>query len=289
MKRAKQRTLIVYGNCQAQAVTAVLEKDPIAASLFRVVYVQSFDHPVDSTPDITAEELRSCALLLEQHDRRAFPYRDGLPQDATIIKFPSVDLNVLWPFNSVNPYSVSEPPVFPFGRFPYGDRVVLNCLDGGMSKEAALDYYLTAWDQYKPDLRRLTELEVARIKARDARCDVKMGEFVLQTYKTQRPFWTVNHPTSALLSELIERIVQAAGALDPVLSDIDVERTMETYFPLRGPLGIVNVPIHPKVAEFLELSWYDYNEPIQNFDLTRYSYEEYFRAFIAYVAEKRAA
>lgn len=284
-----QRTLIVYGNCQAQAVTAVLEKDPIASSLFRVVYVRSYDHPTDSAQDVASEDVASCALLFEQHDRRAFPHRELLPADAKVIKFPSIDLSVLWPFNSVNPYSVPEPPDFPFGRFPYGDRVVLNCIDSGMGVEKTLEYYFTAWDSYAPDLRRLFEVEAARIKARDARCDVKMGDLVLSLFGKKRMFWTVNHPTPVILTELIERLIHAAGVVNPVLSDVDVEATMQTHFGPRGPLGIVNIPVHPKVAEFYGLDWYDYNEPNQNFDLTQYTYEEYFRAFAAHADAMRRA
>lgn len=289
MSAPVKRTLIVYGNCQAQAVTAVLEKDPIASSLFRVVYVRSYDHPAEGALDAANEDIASCALLFEQHDRRAFPFRDRLPADAKVIKFPSVDLSVLWPFNSVNRYSVPEPPVFPFGRFPYGDRVILNCIDSGMGVDETVEYYLTSWDDYAPDLGRLFQVETARVKARDARCDVKMSDVVFNLFGKKRMFWTVNHPTPEILTELIERLVHAAGIVNPVLSDVDVEATMQAHFGPRGPLGIVNIPVHPKVAEFYELSWYDYNQPNQNFDLTQYTYEEYFRAFAAHADAMRRA
>jgi Polysaccharide biosynthesis enzyme WcbI len=282
------KTMIVYGNCQAQAITAVLSNDPVASSLFRVVYVRSFEHPSEANKQPADEELANCALLCEQHDRLPFPYRNRLPSNCVTVKFPSVDFNLLWPFNSVNPYNKAAPPEYPLGPFPYGDRVILNCVEMGMKREDILDYYLTRWDEYQIDLERLAKIEASRLAARDARCDVQMSSWVLERFRTQRLYWTINHPTSTLLRELLERLFHACAKAQPAIEDVDVDTTLKANFPPRGPLGVVAIPVHPKVAEQLGLDWYNGEERYPSFNFATYTYEGYFRALIDYCCAAKA-
>jgi len=187
----------------------------------------------------------------------------------------------LWPMTAVNPYNPSEPS-FPFGRFPYGDRVILSQIDAGKSPEEILEYYLNAWDDYKPDLDRLLKLELARFAARDAKCDIGMGQVFFDYFAAERPLWTVNHPTRRLLQELVERIAAAALLVDKRFAEADIATTMESHFALspRGPLGVISVPIHPGVARHFQLSWYDENEHHFLWDGTSLVYQDYFKELI---------
>lgn len=274
------QTLVVYGNCQAEVVATLLGKDPELERAFRVVYLRSFEHPVEGLQELAPGDLSSCAVLLEQHDRRAFPYRDVLPRDASVVKFPALDLNLLWPFNRTNPYNDLETPQHPWGRFPYGDRIVINCIEQGMSAEETLAYYFTRWDEYKPDLDRLFALEDARLLARDVRCDLKMGAYVLESFRAKRLFWTVNHPSGELLSELVMQLLRLAFPDDPKLQGRGIQEIISQNFGYGGPLGVASIPIHPKVAEHLRLTWYDPDQRHQSFDGNSYTYAEYFETMV---------
>jgi Polysaccharide biosynthesis enzyme WcbI len=283
-----KRSLILYGNCQADAMTSTLRLEPIVSGFYDVAYFRSFDHPSEGRMSFDDRITRRCELLWEQHDPQTFPQTGLLPRDCLSVKFPAADFNLLWPFNCVNPYNAPEPPTYPFGRYAYGDRVIANAIDRGMNPDDILEYYLNAWDDYKVDLDRLLQLETARINARDARCDVKIGDFVLKRFRKERLFWTVNHPTPVLLRELIERLLQFSDPVQPVLADADVVTTLSTHFRPEGPLGIVGIPIHPKVAEHLELEWYDPNERYHSWDGKTYSYVEYFEGMIRQAIRVRA-
>lgn len=283
------RPLIVYGNCQADAITLALRKDAAVSNLYDVSYYRSFDHPTEGAMPLDDAVVARCSLLCEQQDWQPFGRHDVLPADCVTVKFPSADLNVLWPFNCVNPYNAPEPPAFPFGRYAYGDRAIINAIDRGMGPDDVLEYYLNGWDDYKVDLGRLLKLEQARLAARDARCDVKIGEFVLARFRKERLFWTINHPTTVLIREVIERLLHACGKVQPALEDADMEATLAAHFPPAGPLGVVGVPIHPKVAEHLELEWYDPNERYRSWDGQTYSYVEYVEGMIRSAFEVRAA
>ncbi len=276
------QTVIIYGNCQAEAITAVLQRNPMLSGLFRFVYMRSFVHPTDGPMVLPAEDLENCAIIAEQHDPRTFPYRDQLPADCPIVSFPSVDCNLLWPFNVTNPFDAPEPPEFPFGRFPYGDRVIAACIKKGMKAEAILEYYLDGWDDYKLDMDRLKQIESARLRARDAQCTVKMAEYVIENLPKRRLYWTANHATPELLSELTVRLLRACfNGNAKIEAEADIAGTISTFFGPRGPLGIIGVPIHPRVAEHFALEWYDPKERLPYYGDRTLTYRQYFRELIA--------
>ena len=279
-------TFVVYGNCQADAVAVILRGNAAISKLYDVRYVKSFGA---ERGRIDPDAVTKCAIFLEQHDREPFEQRERLPRSCTIIRFPSIDCNVLWPFNASNPYDGPEER-YPFGRFPYGDRVIIAQIDSGRSADEILEYYLTAWDDYKMDLDRFLKIEMARFEARDAKCDVTMGSYLYERFIHERPLWTANHPTLPFLKELLRRIlVAAADRADERLGSIDIDRTIASNFVLspRGPLGVVSVPIHPKVAEHFQFAWYDPHERYQLFDGNSYDYKEYFEQLIAHSLAKK--
>jgi hypothetical protein len=283
------KTLIVYGNCQAEAVATILRTDPVTKDCFHVLYLRSFDHPSDGQDDLRPAEVGDCVLLWEQHDPQPFPYRELLPASCLNVRFPAIDFNLLWPFNCPNPYDEPEPPIFPFGRFPYGDRIIIDAIDRQMPPEEIISYHLSGWARYGMDLDRLFQIESARLVARDTHCDVKMSDFVLERFRKERLFWTSNHPTKALLRELIHRLRALSIAHEPLLDALDLDVTIGWFMHPEAPLGIVSVPVHPNIAEHFGLEWYDADKRHQGFGGASYASIEYFEAMVRHsIAVKRS-
>ena len=133
-------TLLIYGNCQAGALSVLLGADSTIAQEFRVRYLPSFDDRVPGSKVLPAEDVQVAALLLEQVDPQPFPYRDLLPSHCVTLTFPAVDLNLLWPLTCPNPLNDQPTDATPWGHFPYGDRVILDCVQRGLSVDDTLDY-----------------------------------------------------------------------------------------------------------------------------------------------------
>ena len=295
--------LVVYGNCQAEAMCLVLSVFPRIVQRFSIKYVASYEHPAGHSRELAAQELYSTAIVLEQHDPLPFPHHDRLPARAKTVKFPSLDSNVLWPFSRSNPYNEPEPPRFLFGRFPYGDRIIIDCIEKGMPAKEIMQYYKTSYDLYAPDMDRLLKIEVARLSARDSHCDVKMAQYVLDNFRERRLLWTIDHPTNTLLNELIVRLLNVALPDEEPFASTELDAICEVHFA-REPLSTFNVPIHPRVAEHFGLRWYNPNEryeigesnasPYGTFVTMilggkSYSYAEYFESMIrASLAVKKA-
>ena len=97
-KRAAS-ALVVYGNCQAEAIVTSLGADAFFTAMLTPVYLRSFEHPVDGRATIEGRTLERTALLWEQHDPIRFPYLDRLRSDVPVVTFASADLQLLFPFN----------------------------------------------------------------------------------------------------------------------------------------------------------------------------------------------
>jgi hypothetical protein len=276
----RAKTIIVYGNCQAEFFSGLLQSELTARDAHRVIYRRSFDHPFEEQPDLVREDLESCSLVFEQHDRARFPERGLLPATCPTIIFPSLDTVLFWPFQAMNPYDKLDPPVFPWGHFPYADRIILGCIDKGMAPDEILRYYLDDWDAYKPDLDRLFEVEKARLSARDRGCHVKVADYFLQNFREKRLFWTVNHPAKEMTAELYRRLLKAGSTFEPVLGEIGddaITRTFDAEYMLEN----ISVPIHPKVAEHFKLGWYDAERDLHTFSAAPpISYLEYFSELV---------
>jgi hypothetical protein len=271
------RTILFYGNCQARALHDIFANDPVASGLFGFRFLRSHDAIDRPYVPLTDADYASCAILCEQVDWNDFSERDRLPSDCVTVRFPSLDLSVLWPFYAYNPYNERRGE-----RFTFNDRIVVRLLERGMGAQEALAYYLNEWDQYKVDMNRLMEIERVRWEKRDARCDIKMGEVILARFRNERLFWSVNHPTRPFLYMLVQRIVDALSVIEPALSGI---RMVDS--PMAVGMEGGAMPIHPEIAKALGLTWYDPDERYWQSAEVAYTFEEYYAELIRYGVAKR--
>jgi hypothetical protein len=191
-----------------------------------------------------------------------------------------LDFNLLWPFSCPNPYNEPEPPVFPHGRFPYGHGVVVGWIDRGMTADETLAAALAEPEGgHRPNLDRLYGLENARLRAREAHCDVKIADYVFENFRSQRLFWAIDHPTNLLFAELCLRLLAAAFPAEADLQELDMVAVL-TSFGTLDLLGAISVPVDPWVARHLELAWYDPEETYRLFHDEVVAYEEFYRRMI---------
>lgn len=249
----KHPVLLIYGNCQADVIAMLLARSPIAEFL-EIAYLPSFDHPVFSR-QLRDDVLERCTILWEQRDYVPFPYANRLAGRARSTIFPALDLNVLWPYTIKNPYNRPDPPRFPSGPFHYGDRIVVDALREGLDQEAALERALSAWDHHPVDLDRLLDIERARLRERDMHCDIRFADRTLERFRTERSFFTRDHPTLSLLLDVIARLIERTCAFEPRMTRVNLSVARNSF--LQEPLGEMVIPIHPAIAEHFGLTWYE--------------------------------
>lgn len=274
-------TIIVYGNCQAGVFADMMQHFKEIAQNFDIHYVLSFVHPTDPQAALSDEVLARCTLVLEQLDS-ANPLPDDirqrLPETATIVRFPPIDFNLLWPLNFVDPRNVNEPPDYPFGRFPYGDRIVVELLREGLTGNALWEAYKVRSVARMPNLDRMAEHEAKRFAARDAQADVKVGALVMANYSEVPLFWTINHPTGWLLGRVLGELLYAAKG--PLGLTDDPRPKAKQLFSSFEPFGHQHQPIHPDVARQLGLAWCPPDRTFRYFDGTMMTFEQFMRRYI---------
>ena len=269
-------------------MAGALSNDGDAAERFRFRHIalpsmqqlRSFPFPSDA-------EFAESVLLFQQADWSEFPYRDRLPADCVTVRFPSLDSLLLWPFSCANPYNDYSGDEYP-GRFPFGDRVILRRVEAGAAADEIISYYLTSWDDYKVDLERVAEHELARLQRRDAECDVAASDLALTRFASEKLFWTVNHPRKPLLAPLLERLLHAGARYQPELARLDAATLCEGAPVEPAVPDHIEVPVHPEIAKQLGLQWYDpqarYRQPKGRH---HYTYEEYITELVRYCVARR--
>jgi hypothetical protein len=274
------RTLLFYGNCQAAALCVIFAADPVISGVYRVVHVPSFDDRIPNAERVGLEEIGAAAIFLDQHDRTPFPHLELLPPDCLRITFPSVDFNLLWPLDCINVFNDAPTTEFPWGHFPYGDRVVVESVKRGESADEVIGHYLESARGLLPNLDRFATLEYARLRARDEKCEVKFADFVIENFRDTNLFWCVNHPTLPALTELCHRLVAAVNERSMVPFKASIAETVAKLDP-EGPLGFLHVPIHPAVVEHFGLRWYPRDEG-QYYGIrgSRLTYGEYLKKML---------
>jgi hypothetical protein len=257
--------VLVYGNCQAGVFAQVPQT--LLNGDYSVWHIMSFAHPTEPPVTVSQQELDTVKLVLEQVDAGR-PMAESLgakiPETASIVRFPPLDFNLLWPFNFNDPRNISEPPDYPFGRFPYGDRIVVELLREGLAGSALWDAYCDRSIARLPDLVRLRAHERTRLTARDGESDVKMAELLMSEFTCKRLFWTVNHPTGWLLGKLLGEVL--ALCQSSLRIDGDVRLKAESIFRDYEPFDALAVPIHPEVANQLKLRWWNSDQVYRYLD-----------------------
>lgn len=230
--------LLVWGNCQAEALRIVLASS--ANSTFRTVRVP----PVH---ELTATDIPHVERLLQQTRAViAQPVRAGyrgLPigtADLTDMA-PSITTRLIWPvirYSGLYPWQIivrhpSDPSAVPPG-VPYHDlRTVLAARDGR-----------TRFDEWDLEISSAgivdaAQASVAELDRRERRdCDVAISD-VLRPLGSEVAH-TINHPGNAVLIELGSRILDALGLPGP--SSLD-----------RELLGVVRAPLERRVIDALGL------------------------------------
>ncbi|KRA65876.1 hypothetical protein ASD79_00915 [Caulobacter sp. Root655] len=245
--------LAVYGNCQAGVFCHALRRVPAINERYEVVYIQSFGDE-DDRPDITPDQAARCEIYWRQVDEHARFNPDEQLAQARRITFPAVDLGLYWPFQTHDPLFGPEPE-FPFGRYPYGDRVVVELSQRTPPPEDTTTAYHALANERLGNIDRSLDLELHRLQRREANADVKIAAFIFSSFRVERLYWAYNHPTSILLGKLFIRLAVATW---PEAGDPNVEMGRVVADAFRGwePFDHQHVPIPQVVAEKLGLIWW---------------------------------
>lgn len=271
--------VLVLGNHQARVFAFVLSQIPAISARFAVRHVGlSRSAAPAELPDET--ELAKCRLVLCQVSGEAAlpePIARGLPAGTRVIRFPLLDLHLLWPLYSLDPRNVASAE-HPQGRYPFGDRAVVELLREGLAGGALWDAYMPRSLRLLPDLERLSALESRRLAARDEQADIRASELVMMNHARVRLFWSINHPTGWLLGRVLAELLEAAR--DTLGLRAGISAAAMQAFDGFEPFGQMHQPIHPEIGRRLKLRWWSEDLAYRQADGTMLGFEAAMRRYI---------
>ena len=267
---ADRPTLIVSGNCQARVLYQSLAASPTVQDAYRVVYVRNLRKT--DQEQAAPEDLKDCALLLEQiaHKVPELPGKALMPAGARVIRYPILWLGSLWPLHVDDPRNLPAKG-FDNGRWPYGDRLILDLLDQGFSPEEAASRWLDADVPALLDLDRLQEILETKARKLDQRADLALGHYVQARFRREPLFVTRNHFSEPMMRHL----------RDLAFAELGVEPPAGPLGEVMRGMGEIETPIHPSVARHFGLKWWR-PEMRWRYGGEQLSTEEYLRRYAAF-------
>ena len=273
-------TFVVYGNCQAGVLQDILNSAPFVADHYETVYYQSFDHPTEGMAAIDPGIMARCAILWRQSDDNTpFSYEGRMPEDTRTVTFPSVDLGILWP-NQTNDPLFGREVRYPYGMFPYGDRMLMQIAKEGLHGAAGQAEFTQCWLDQPFPFERYLDIELQRLIRREQGTQVKMAAYVLSHFRTDRLLWSYNHPTRTLFAVLLNRLIAATF---PESKKVDHplhlagDRLFSEYDPFAASY---QSPIFPAVAKALDLQWWSADDTYYFHEGQRLNCEQFVELYL---------
>ncbi len=236
--------LVVWGNCQAEALRVVL--DTVPSSAFRTVRVPPVHELVDSDVPHVQRLAAETDVLLSQPIRTS--YRDlpigtddvaaGMPPDGRVLRWPVVRWSGLEPFSAIvrDPDEPSaDPPVVPYHDL----RTLAQAARGGDGP----------WDVEVPaeTFRAVAEEGLAELRRREQKgTDVAVSDLLME--QGAGAMHTLNHPGNPVLLALAARILEQLGS------------PAQPNDPGRTLLGTTLAPREARVLAALDLPTEDARE-----------------------------
>ncbi|MFH1844072.1 MAG: WcbI family polysaccharide biosynthesis putative acetyltransferase [bacterium] len=260
---------IIEGNCNGEALTQMLKMVPEFSATFEVVFSPSFRGPDPRRSVCTEDQIRRCALLLNQvtHWEPELDLPRAMSPTTRIIRYPILFNNTLWPLNRQDPR-----PFRGLGlrgeRFPYGDSLLLQLMKQGEAQAVILERYLATDLMTLVDLDRFHEINVIKGKELDLESDITINSYIAENFSHVRLFSTFNHPRPNLLLRLAAAVLHETG-MGHLTADV-VRQIAEN-----PPLNRVEIPIHPQVARHFGVTWFEENARYRFFEFGDITFREY--------------
>lgn len=252
-RRRRARPLcLVYGNCQAEPIRALLASSPEFADSYQAVrmpavheigasHVAGFQRLLQTSSVIVAQQIKDGyrGLPLGTEEIVALA-----PRKCTVIRFQALHYDALYPFQfNLRGDNLREMPA---PLTAYHDLRALCAAAKGLSPDAAVRW-ISEYCPPEAGLRAAAEQAEAVIRDRERTTDISIVESVVAPPPGHIPsFFTVNHPTHFVLRRAA-RAIQLVLGLDAASDTVDAQRAPE-------PLGRYRTPLEQPVVDALRLA-----------------------------------
>ncbi|WP_235581523.1 WcbI family polysaccharide biosynthesis putative acetyltransferase [Rhodococcus sp. Leaf278] len=231
--------LLVWGNCQAEALRILLDSDP--AMPLRTVRIPPVHELESSDLPYVDRLVGRASVLLTQPVRagyRSLPLgvpdlTETLPRGATVVRWPVLRYAGLHPFQVIVRHP-SDPAAVP-SLVPYHDLRTILAADSGLGENDDWDRSVSG-----DGLRHAAEASLGELRRRESR-DTDIAASDLFADAGRAATHTINHATNVVLTALAQRVLDQLGT------------GCTAADPGRELLGGVRAPVEQRVLDALDL------------------------------------
>lgn len=274
-------------------LTDRLLKIPFFNRQYDVIWDRNFEH-VALPPQkmLSQSQLENCAFLIEQigNTDKSFAQKQMLPADCMQIKFPYLKFESLWPsIDYRDPRNKPEPPKYPFGRFPQGDKLVTDMIRKNIPRHIIFEEYKKINILEHVDITIFHQSEMTKIRTIDDKCDIKIYNYISDNFRNERLFYMFAHPVPKALKKILLDILGLAGFLDNGkrnkvgtndANEKSLRTAVETCFNIPANYSNIQVPIHPQICKYFNLSWAHAKSKYHYYDFGELTFWEYMKLYV---------
>lgn len=249
----KKQLILLHGNCHMTRIKSILS-DTLKDEYF------IYDVPLiylNRKREIESDILSNIDVFIHQDIRSDNQYGYKLSDEYMVrhLKKTCIDIcvpNLFGIGRAFFPQSImgnSNNHIYRngIGLFPYKDLIIEKCVEkqgeiirlknvlDEVNEIFSDDYIIENFNNYLRDLKK-----------RESRCTVKLSEYLVNNYQTQRMFWDAGHPAGVVIVEICRQILNILQC-DVSIEWLDEALEMDTY----------QTPVYEKVKQVLGLKWSD--------------------------------
>lgn len=253
--RHRQRApiVLVYGNCQAEALRRILAAHPAFARHHHLLRVPAVHETSPRELRLLEQLLPRVDVLLAQpvtDDYRGMALgtdqlRARLRPDATVIRWPVAYFEGLFPYQ-VYVYRDGEPVATPAPISDYHDLRLLHAARHGWDAARATGW-LTHWQADAAWVRRRAEASLDELRTREASFEATLSPLLAGRLTTG--FHTINHPVNELVTALARQVLERLGVEQPELVLNATQTYLDHLKAPREPSVVAALGGHPDPAE----------------------------------------
>ncbi len=208
----------------------------------------------------------------ERYDR----FVETIPNHVVKISMPQPCFPAFWPFHCSDPRNDNpDRPLNRYGMLPYcayGDSQVLRLLRQDLPRDEVISRYLALNVAEEVDLDRLLRQTVTMLERQDRTGEVKVADYILDTFRSNALFQTVNHANNRLLLYMSNKILQLLDCRtvpDSVLGEVMeiIERAM---------------PVHPGIARHFGVTYINADTRYLVDEIHNRTFAEFIKDYVYY-------
>jgi Polysaccharide biosynthesis enzyme WcbI len=240
---------LVYGNCQAEPVRALLASSAEFADAYEAVRLPAVHEVSASQVPRFQRMFRAASLIVTQQVKdgyRGLPLGTGeliglAPNDCRVIRFPALYYDALYPLQVY--VHVDGPPPVPAPMTVYHDLRTLCTAANGLCAEAAVRW-VSEYGPPETALHAAAERAAAMVRHYESGADIRVLDTIIARPQAHaRSFFTVSHPARFVMQRIADGVQDILG-LTPS-SDVHANRE---------PLGLFRTPLEQSVIDALGLA-----------------------------------